>query len=70
MSSSSVATSADSAAKPQSHTAGATDSTPSAYTDAFNLPIPVPTLQHSFRLCCDLEAVRSLGEGVHGDGGQ
>ncbi|BGP55864.1 hypothetical protein JCM8202v2_003471 [Rhodotorula sphaerocarpa] len=55
---------------PQSHTAGASERTPADYQDAFSLPIPVPTLKHSFRLCCDLEAVRNLGEGVHGDGGQ
>ena len=53
-----------------SHTAGATSSTPPAFQHALSLPIPEPTLQHSFRLVCDLEAVRSLGEGLHGDGGQ
>ncbi|GAA5894648.1 hypothetical protein JCM8208_006037 [Rhodotorula glutinis] len=53
-----------------SHTAGATSSTPSAFQHALSLPIPEPTLRHSFRLVCDLEAVRSLGEGLHGDGGQ
>lgn len=52
------------------HTAGASDRTPANYQQAFNLAIPKPSLEHSFRLCCDLEAVRSLGEGVHGDGGQ
>lgn len=52
------------------HTAGSSDRTPANYDKAFNLAIPKPTLEHSFRLCCDLEAVRSLGEGVHGDGGQ
>ncbi|GAA6059678.1 hypothetical protein JCM10212_000065 [Sporobolomyces blumeae] len=50
--------------------AGSTASTPQAYHDAFNVPIPKPALKHSFRLCCDLEAVRSLGEGSPGDGGQ
>lgn len=52
------------------HTAGSSDRTPANYDKAFNLAIPKPSLEHSFRLCCDLEAVRSLGEGVHGDGGQ
>ena len=49
---------------------GPTSVTPSTYTTAWEVPIPVPTLRHSFRLACDLEAVRSLGEGVHGDGSQ
>ncbi|BGP43769.1 hypothetical protein JCM10450v2_007967 [Rhodotorula kratochvilovae] len=53
-----------------SHTAGATSSTPAAYTAALEIPIPQPGLKHAFRLCCDLEAVRSVGEGLHGDGGQ
>lgn len=52
------------------HTAGSSQLTPAAYQQAFNLAIPQPTLEHSFRLCCDLEAVRSLGQGVHADGGQ
>lgn len=49
---------------------GPSSTTPPAYTAAWEVPIPVPTLKHSFRLACDLEAVRSLGEGVHGDGSQ
>jgi len=44
--------------------------TPEQYHKVFQLPIPVPKLVHSFRLACDLEPVRSLGEGVGGDGGQ
>lgn len=55
---------------PSLHTAGASSSTPSEYKDAFELPIPTPSLQHSFRLACDLEPVRALGEGLHADGGQ
>ncbi|KAK4058285.1 hypothetical protein OIO90_000442 [Microbotryomycetes sp. JL221] len=51
------------------HTAGATSQTPTEYKDALDIAIPTPTLKHSFRLCCDLEAVRSVGEGLHGDGG-
>ncbi|GAA5883726.1 hypothetical protein JCM16303_004793 [Sporobolomyces ruberrimus] len=46
-----------------------TPTVPAQYTEAFELSIPTPKLQHSFRLVCDLEAVRSLGEGLHGDGG-
>ncbi|GAA5830550.1 hypothetical protein JCM3766R1_002759 [Sporobolomyces carnicolor] len=42
---------------------------PAEYTDSFNLAIPRPRLEYSFRLACDLEAVRSLGEGLAGDGG-
>ncbi|GAA5833677.1 hypothetical protein JCM11251_003202 [Rhodosporidiobolus azoricus] len=53
-----------------SKTAGATSATPSTYTSVFDTPIPQPGLKHSFRLACDLEAVRSVGEGLHGDGGQ
>ncbi|BGP20489.1 hypothetical protein JCM10213_007646 [Rhodosporidiobolus nylandii] len=45
--------------------------TPSAYQHAVSLPIPPPSVKtHSFRLVCDLEAVRQMGEGVHGDGSQ
>lgn len=51
-------------------TLGASSHTPAAYTAAFETTIPVPTLKRSFRLACDLEAVRSLGEGLHGDGSQ
>ncbi|KAM0752704.1 hypothetical protein T439DRAFT_323319 [Meredithblackwellia eburnea MCA 4105] len=47
---------------------GTTNLTPDSYVDAFKIPIPVPTLKHSFRLACDLEAVRSVGEGLYGDG--
>lgn len=48
-----------------------TDSTPAEYIEAFDQPIPVPTVaKHSFRLVCDLEPVRSLGGGLHADGGQ
>ncbi|GAA5857543.1 hypothetical protein JCM5353_004926 [Sporobolomyces roseus] len=49
--------------------AGHRDSTPQEYHTVFDLPIPKPRLEHSFRLACDLEPVRSLGEGVGGDGG-
>ncbi|GAA6042903.1 hypothetical protein JCM8097_002762 [Rhodosporidiobolus ruineniae] len=52
------------------HTAGASADTPAAYKDGFEIPIPRPSLSHSFRLACDLEAVRSVGEGLHADGGQ
>ncbi|GAA6009409.1 DUF3237 domain-containing protein [Rhodotorula paludigena] len=45
-------------------------SAPAQYQQALGLPIPAPTLSRNFRLCCDLEAVRSVGEGLHGDGGQ
>lgn len=45
-------------------------SAPDQYQQALGLPIPAPTLSRNFRLCCDLEAVRSVGEGLHGDGGQ
>ncbi|GAA6017465.1 hypothetical protein JCM10207_008236 [Rhodosporidiobolus poonsookiae] len=47
-----------------------TADTPAAYTAGLDISIPKPALQHSFRLCCDLEAVRSVGEGLWGDGGQ
>lgn len=50
--------------------AGFKQDTPEQYHKVFQLPIPVPKLVHSFRLACDLEPVRSLGEGVGGDGGQ
>lgn len=53
-----------------SHAPNPTSSTPAAYHAALSVPIPEPRLRHSFRLVCDLEAVRSLGEGLHGDGGQ
>ncbi|GAA5867983.1 hypothetical protein JCM8547_000773 [Rhodosporidiobolus lusitaniae] len=53
-----------------SHTAGATDATPAHYMDGLDIPIPQASLKQSFRLVCDLEAVRSVGEGLHGDGGQ
>ncbi|TNY21543.1 hypothetical protein DMC30DRAFT_196587 [Rhodotorula diobovata] len=53
-----------------SHAPKPTSSTPAAYHAALSVPIPEPRLRHSFRLVCDLEAVRSLGEGLHGDGGQ
>ncbi|GAA5996469.1 hypothetical protein JCM5350_007732 [Sporobolomyces pararoseus] len=39
---------------------------PSEYENAFNLSIPEPTLSKSFRLVCDLEAVRNLGQGLNG----
>ncbi|GAA5902202.1 DUF3237 domain-containing protein [Sporobolomyces salmoneus] len=42
---------------------------PAEYKDSFALSIPEPSLKRSFRLVCDLEAVRSLGEGLNGDGG-
>ncbi|GAA5938163.1 DUF3237 domain-containing protein [Sporobolomyces koalae] len=45
-------------------------SVPAEYQDAFDLSIPEPSLKKSFRLVCNLEAVRSLGEGLNGDGGQ
>ncbi|BGP27918.1 outer membrane protein, beta-barrel domain containing protein [Rhodotorula toruloides] len=54
----------------ETRTPGASDLTPAQYTDALEIPIPVPRLTPSFRLVCDLEAVRSVGEGLHGDGGQ
>ncbi|GAA5982975.1 hypothetical protein JCM11641_006903 [Rhodosporidiobolus odoratus] len=53
-----------------SHSTTPSSTTPEAYQSAFSLPIPQPSLKHSFRLCCDLEAVRSVGEGLAGDGGQ
>ncbi|BGP03795.1 Uncharacterized protein family UPF0311 [Rhodotorula toruloides] len=55
---------------PDTHAPGASSDTPPAYKAALEIPIPVPRLTHSFRLVCDLEAVRSVGEGLHGDGGQ
>ncbi|BGP35683.1 hypothetical protein JCM10296v2_007535 [Rhodotorula toruloides] len=55
---------------PDTHTPGTSSDTPPAYKAALEIPIPVPRLTHSFRLVCDLEAVRSVGEGLHGDGGQ
>ncbi|KAM0788295.1 hypothetical protein ACM66B_001439 [Microbotryomycetes sp. NB124-2] len=58
------------ASQTQFNTAGTTDLTPAEYKDALEIPIPRPSLKHSFRLCCDLEAVRAIGEGLHGDGGQ
>ena len=50
--------------------AGATEETPESYNAALEIPIPKPSLKHSFRLVCDLEPVRALGEGLRGDGGQ
>ncbi|KAJ8291476.1 UPF0311 protein [Rhodotorula toruloides] len=55
---------------PNTHTPSASTDTPAPYKAALEIPIPVPRLTHSFRLVCDLEAVRSVGEGLHGDGGQ
>ncbi|GAA6006654.1 hypothetical protein JCM11491_003133 [Sporobolomyces phaffii] len=47
-----------------------TDAVPEQYAESLNLAIPTPALKKSFRLVCDVEAVRSLGEGLNGDGGQ
>ncbi|BGO95944.1 hypothetical protein NBRC10512_005472 [Rhodotorula toruloides] len=55
---------------PDTHTPSASTDTPASYKAALEIPIPIPRLTHSFRLVCDLEAVRSVGEGLHGDGGQ
>ncbi|KAI5480202.1 outer membrane protein, beta-barrel domain containing protein [Pseudohyphozyma bogoriensis] len=53
------------------HSVRALPDTPAEYVAALELPIPTPKLdRHSFRLVCDLEAVKSLGEGAAGDGGQ
>ncbi|GAA5964267.1 hypothetical protein JCM3765_002791 [Sporobolomyces pararoseus] len=46
-----------------------TETIPTEYKKAFELAIPEPTLRKSFRLVCDLEAVRNLGSGLSGDGG-
>ncbi|SCZ99156.1 BZ3500_MvSof-1268-A1-R1_Chr3-1g05844 [Microbotryum saponariae] len=52
------------------YTAGSTDKTPETHRDAMELRIPRPTVStHSFRLVCDLEPVRALGQGLHADGG-
>jgi hypothetical protein len=48
----------------------ATEAVPDEYRESFKLLIPEPTLSKSFRLVCDLEAVRSLGSGLTGDDGQ
>ena len=48
-----------------------TSDTPSDYAAAFDIAIPAASVaKHSFRLACDLEPVRSLGGGLHADGGQ
>ncbi|SCV74087.1 BQ2448_6519 [Microbotryum intermedium] len=53
------------------YTAGSTDKTLVTHRDAMELRIPRPTVStHSFRLVCDLEPVRALGQGLHADGGQ
>lgn len=56
--------------KAEFNVAGSSANTPSQYKAALEIPIPKPSLKHSFRLICDLEAVRALGEGLRGDGGQ